>query len=156
MSASESRPMKRVAVTGIAVALAALVGMQAAAANTTTFVVNSNGDALDALVGDGRCATAAGMCTLRAAVAESNALPGADTIQLPPGTYEIGIPPLNQNDITTGDLDITDSLTITGAGASATIIDGGLPVAGAPVQVRGLDRLFEVLVDGGEVNFTGQ
>src|SRR5689334_17767092 len=37
-----------------------------------TFVVNSTEDATDLVPGDGRCATAAGKCSLRAAVQESN------------------------------------------------------------------------------------
>jgi choice-of-anchor C domain-containing protein len=38
-------------------------------------VVNHNGDAADANLGDGYCATAAGVCTLRAAIGEFNLLP---------------------------------------------------------------------------------
>ena len=132
------------------------LGLKAAAAvSGVTFVVGSTTDAVDAVVGDGACATSSGLCTLRAAVQETNALPGLDVIEVPPGTYALGIPPLNQNDATTGDLDITDSLVVSGAGAGATTIDGGLPMAGAPVRVRGLDRLFEVLADGGTVSFSG-
>src|SRR5918992_4919759 len=79
------------------------------------FTVNSTADAVDSNPGDGTCRTAAGACTLRAAIQEANALPGADEIRLPAGTYALGIPPRNQNDVTTGDLDITDSLAISGA-----------------------------------------
>ena len=39
----------------------------------TTFTVNDNGDASDAVPGDGVCATTTGVCTLRAAVEESSA-----------------------------------------------------------------------------------
>jgi CSLREA domain-containing protein len=143
----------------VAVVALALVGFPVARgvvfASPAQFTVNSTADALDASVGDGVCSTVAGACTLRAAIQEANANPGADEIQLPPGTYELGIAPLNQNDVTTGDLDITDSLTITGAGASSTIVDGGTPTPGGPARVRGLDRLFEVLADSGEVSFSG-
>ncbi len=46
-----------------------------------TLVVNSTGDGHDAVPGDGTCQTAtAGECTLRAAMEEANALPGADVI----------------------------------------------------------------------------
>jgi CSLREA domain-containing protein len=41
------------------------------------FVVNSNGDTSDANPGDGVCATAANVCTLRAAIQEVNQLGGA-------------------------------------------------------------------------------
>jgi len=54
-------------------------------------------------------------CTLRAAIIEANALPGADQIILPPNAYVLT---LNTT------LAIRDHLTITGGGASATFIDG--------------------------------
>jgi len=47
-----------------------------------TFTVNSTGDEADTAPGDGVCAVASsGLCTLRAAVEEANALAGSDTIQ---------------------------------------------------------------------------
>jgi CSLREA domain-containing protein len=114
-------------VTGVA-----LVGF-AAAAGTSTFKVNSAGDAADASPGDGKCRTATGTCTLRAAVMEANASAGADTIQLAAGTYRLSIPGTAENAALTGDLDVTGDLTIRGAGAARTIIDGGA-----------VDRIFEV------------
>ncbi len=56
------------------------VWLAAIPASAATFVVDSNGDAADASPGDGTCATAAGVCTLRAAIQEHNALGGADAI----------------------------------------------------------------------------
>jgi len=146
----------RIAAAAAVAAVAGVAGFEAAVASPgSTFTVSSTGDALDARPGDGSCATVSGACTLRAAVQEANALPGADVIDVPAGTYEIGILPLNQNDIATGDIDITDSAAINGAGAPSTIIDAGVPLAGAPPEVHGLDRIFEVAVDGGEVSFSG-
>lgn len=55
------------------------------AAIGATFVVNSTVDAVDGTPGDGVCAAASGACTLRAAVQEANALPGAHAITLPAG-----------------------------------------------------------------------
>lgn len=53
----------------------------------STFVVNSTGDQEDAAPGDGVCQTAAGTCTLRAAIVEANRQPGANTIAFAiPGT----------------------------------------------------------------------
>jgi hypothetical protein len=40
---------------------------------------------------DGVCATASGACSLRAAIMEANALPGADTIIVPAGTYVLAL-----------------------------------------------------------------
>src|SRR5687768_14741066 len=134
------RGRMRIALVGLALAAAAIAGIEAASASPASFTVNSTSDAVDARVGDGACVTRAGTCTLRAAIQEANALPGADLIQVPAGTYAIAIPPVNQNDATTGDLDITDSVAISGAGAGSTIVDAGAPLPGAPPQVHGLDR----------------
>jgi len=45
-----------------------------------TFTVNSNADTPDQNIGDGLCDDGGSACTLRAAIEESNALSGADTI----------------------------------------------------------------------------
>ncbi len=68
-----------------AVSKLALVSEQSVKASTTAavnspLVVNSTGDADDALPGNGVCATSTGTCTLRAAIDEANARSGADTI----------------------------------------------------------------------------
>lgn len=52
----------------------------ALAAAGSTFVVNSTSDAADANVGNGICATSAGVCSLRAAISEANRHSGPDTI----------------------------------------------------------------------------
>lgn len=88
------------------------------------FTVNSTADAADASPGDGVCATTGGVCTLRAAVQEANALAGTDTITLPAGTYTLNLLGAGENAAATGDLDVTQDLTITGAGAGTTVIDG--------------------------------
>jgi len=60
-------------------------------AGAATFTVNTTASAPDALPGDGVCATTlpGAPCTLRAAVEESNASPGADAITVPAGTYTL-------------------------------------------------------------------
>jgi uncharacterized repeat protein (TIGR01451 family) len=100
---------------------------------TATFTVDTTLDVVDALPGDGSCATATGACSLRAAVQESRALLGPDTIILPSGIYTLTIGGAGNNSATSGDLDISETLTIAGAGARTTIIDG-----------NGLDRVFDV------------
>ena len=52
-----------------------------------TFNVNSIVDAVDAVPGNGVCATAGAVCTLRAAIQEANALAGADLVNVPAGAY---------------------------------------------------------------------
>jgi CSLREA domain-containing protein len=76
-------------------ALAAVLSMtpsQPVAAAPLTFVVNSTAYERDANPGDGACSsTPSGACTLRAAIEEANAHPGADTIALPAGQYDVGL-----------------------------------------------------------------
>ncbi len=89
-----------------------------------------------------------GDCALREAIRAANqdvavdACPagsGADTIVLTPGTYTLSLVGRGEDDAATGDLDITDNLAITGAGAASTIIDGQGNVG------QGLDRVFHTL-----------
>jgi len=61
----------------------------------TTFVVNDTDDAGDNLNGDGVCATGGGVCTLRAAIQEANALAACGTIDInfsitTPNTISLG------------------------------------------------------------------
>jgi hypothetical protein len=107
------------------------------------FTVNSLADAPDINPGDGLALDAAGQTTLRAAIMEANGLPGSDSITLGPGAYSLSIPGANENASATGDLDITSNLTITGAGAQATIIHGAQ-----------IDRLFHILI-GASASISG-
>lgn len=109
-----------------------------------SFTVGSEVDAVDANPGDGVCASAAGECTLRAAIQETNAMGGADTINVPAGTYPLNIPGTSEDAGATGDLDITDDLAITGGSRSDTIIDG-----------NGVDRVFQTLDPDDTVEVTG-
>jgi hypothetical protein len=91
-------------------------------AHAATLTVNSPSDVVDTSRGNGICETVPGngICTLRAAIMEANALAGADHIVLP------SLPAPNAYTLTIVDeLTISGSnLTIIGAGASTTIIDG--------------------------------
>src|ERR1700730_15246105 len=107
----------------VMVALVSFAAQEARAAGKT-FTVNDTTDAVDANPGDGICATAGGKCSLRAAVQEANATPGADNIVVPPGTYKLTLTGANEAFAATGDLDIMEDVTIQGAGSSTTIIDG--------------------------------
>jgi CSLREA domain-containing protein len=87
------------------------------------FTVNSTADIVDDNPGDGACSTVFGVCTLRAAIMETNALVGANSISLPAGHYMLALPGSNENGCLTGDLDIVDDLTITGAGTGSSVVD---------------------------------
>ncbi|MFC9502389.1 choice-of-anchor Q domain-containing protein [Streptomyces sp. NPDC057002] len=105
------------------------------------FTVDTTSDTVDADAADGRCLTASGACSLRAAVMAANARPGS-TITLPPGHYKLTIPPdprliIGDNpDPTTGDLNVAAPITVKGAGARTTVIDANR-----------LDRAFRMQAD---------
>lgn len=113
-------------------------------ARAVDFTVNDTSDQVDATPGNGICATAGGTCTLRAAIMETNALGGADTITLPAGVFNLTHAGAGEDAAATGDLDVTGQLSITGAGPTQTIIDGlasdrvfHLPT-GQPLTLTGL------------------
>jgi CSLREA domain-containing protein/uncharacterized repeat protein (TIGR01451 family) len=133
-----------------AVTLVALVVMVALppAAGAVQFTVNSTADTTDAVPGDGLCATAAGVCTLRAAATEANALSGSDTVVVPAGTYPIASP-----------LPLSSLVTVVGpAGARGTVISGApgtngvITITSSGVTVRGVTvtgGARGILVQGG-------
>lgn len=95
-----------------------------------TFNVNDNRDTVDLNPGNGSCLTVNGTCTLRAAVMEANHYIVAVQINLPAGVYTLGAPSGSDGD-DTGDLNIVSVLnsplvSIVGAGAATTIIDGNM------------------------------
>ncbi|MDE2234873.1 MAG: CSLREA domain-containing protein [Gammaproteobacteria bacterium] len=123
---------------GLSLALSAVSPAMAA-----TFVVNSTADSIDANPGDGVCADSTGACTLRAAVMESNATVGPNTIDLTqindPNTPIIltlqgadetyasdtgnTYVAVASHDAGIGDLNITNDTTLTGAGSGKTVIE---------------------------------
>ena len=117
----------------------------ASPARAATFTVNSTLDGVDATPGNGVCATAVGTCTLRAAIQEANALPGTDVVILPAGTYQLTLVGAGDDAGATGDLDITDTVSVVGTSPISTIVDAtGVGdrvfhvVSGASVQIRGI------------------
>ncbi|MCY2987091.1 MAG: S8 family serine peptidase, partial [Planctomycetota bacterium] len=124
-------------------------------ADASVLYVDTLEDAVDANVGDGVCAAASGVCTLRAAIQEANAAaPAARTIVLDRGTYALSLPPVPDATVpfpttvlggstpsasppwsndTTGDLDVRGDITIIGDEARTSTIDAG-----------GLDRVFKI------------
>lgn len=103
------------------------------AAYGDTFFVDSSADSVDAVPGDGVCATGGGVCTLRAAIMEANALAGDDRIDVPAGVFMLSLAGDGEDAAATGDLDITDDLRIVGAGRDDTVING-----------IGADRVFHI------------
>src|SRR5262249_9189945 len=75
-----------------------------------------------------------GKLSLREAVTRSNDRPGPDSIILPAGVFKIAVDGANEDANATGDFDVTDAVTIRGAGAGLTVIDA-----------QQKDRLFELI-----------
>jgi CSLREA domain-containing protein len=111
----------------LAALLAALAWAAAPAqrAHAGSFLVTKTAD-----TDDGSCD--ASDCSLREAILAANAA-GPSTISLPAGTYTLTIAGAGENAGKTGDLDVTQNLTITGALSSTTVLDGG-----------GLDRVLDL------------
>ena len=101
-----------------------------ASAAATTFKVTKFKD-----TNDGACNAD---CSLREAVVAANAHTGADTIDVPAGTYKLTRAGAGEDISATGDLDVRDGVTINGAGAAGTIVDAGSLG----------DRVFDVHVTG--------
>ncbi|MCC6208505.1 MAG: DUF11 domain-containing protein [Gammaproteobacteria bacterium] len=108
-------------------------GALAFPAHAFVYTVDSTADLTDADTGDGICETSSGACTLRAAIQQANAWPGTDSVIIPAGTYTLSIAGTGENATASGDLDITDTLILGGAGAASSIIDGG-----------GIDRVVDI------------
>lgn len=90
---------------------------------------------------DGTCD---GDCSLREAIIDANTNLENDTITLGTGTYVMTITGTNEDAAATGDLDITDVLTITGDGPGQTIIDA-----------NNIDRVFEIHYGASTVVISG-
>lgn len=126
-------------------AAAVLLAVAPSAAGAATFTVNSVVDGVDSSAGDGICATSGNACTLRAAIDEATVSPGADTITVPAGTFQLvsGL----------GALTVNTTVTINGAGARATIIRAA--ANSRVVNVGATATLRDLAVTGGNVSSTG-
>jgi CSLREA domain-containing protein len=93
-----------------------------------------------------------GVCSLREAVIAANsdtagpgndctAGNGADTVSVPGGVYKLSIAKTGTDDAASGDLNITQPATLSGAGAASTQVDG-----------RGIDRVFAVGATGVQIS----
>jgi predicted outer membrane repeat protein len=95
-----------------------------------SFTVNDAGDDPDANTTDGLCATTLDVCTLRAALEQASSIAGEPhTIMLPAGHYAPA----------TSYPSVIEDVTILGAGAGTTVVEGAPP---------GHPRLFDVAAAG--------
>jgi hypothetical protein len=106
----------------------------------STFQVNTTFDTVAVDLHTGKDST--GHISLRSAIMAANARGGSNTIKLRQGKFKLTIPGANEDASRTGDLDVSGNLTIKGAGAGKSVIDG-----------NNLDRVIQVL--RGKMNISG-
>ncbi|MFQ5614113.1 MAG: PKD domain-containing protein [Anaerolineae bacterium] len=124
-------PALRALLCTLLVLILALTAPHLRPAHAATIAVDTLNDTIDA--NGGVCAglTMAslpgpdGKTSLREAICAANTDAGADAITLPAGTYTLALSGANEDGNATGDLDIMGHLTLNGAGAASTIINGG-------------------------------
>ncbi len=138
------RPSKLTNLSRLSLAAALLTGLffgvapsrAALAAPDATIAVTTTADEYGGGAG----------CALREAIQAANtnaafggcsAGSGADTITLPAGTYTLSIAGASEDANASGDLDVASNLTLNGAGADSTTIDGNQ-----------LDRVLHVAAGG--------
>ena len=144
--------MKTTLLSGMLVAGLALVAGPVPVAQAATITVDTTADVVDA--NGGSCAGMTisdlpgidNVTSLREAVCAANGTVGADVITFTdpggsPDLYTLAIAGTLEDAAATGDLDITEDLTITGNGQAETIIQTGTD------ETNGIDRVFDVFAD---------
>lgn len=139
-------------ILGILILACVLSLISISPTSAATFTVNNWGDVNDSLPGDGICATHdLTICTLRAAIKESNFLPGPDEIIISNLPYSIE---LGQR------LEITDDLTISAEGPNKpglTATNGLLWSTAKNLTISNINfRGFQIMIryGGGPTNVT--
>lgn len=119
-------PIKNIRWGMMSILLLALfiVGCTPSPVCTPAYTVTKTAD-----TNDGVCS--AEDCSLREAIDNANACAGAQTINLPAAHYPLTLTGAGEDGNATGDLDITDDLTIVGAGAPS-------------ISGEDQDRIFEI------------
>jgi hypothetical protein len=108
--------------------------------------VNSTSDLPDAVPGDGVCASATGVCTLRAAASEAAAHGGAHLITLPRGKYSL----------LQGEIELGDLTTLRGEGSGATVVSARRSGRGFVIPAGALVTIADLMVrDGNRVEMGG-
>ena len=148
--------------------------VMAATVHAGTIDVNSTADApaTATALSQGLCADASGACTLRAAIQVADRAPGASTIIVPAGTYSLTVTGSDETyapapgtgayvlqhtpNPAIGDLNITRSVSIVGAGPDQTLIGWGVPQGDRIFHVEAVDQNITVsftglTVEGGDV-----
>ena len=124
----------------LATLMVACLLLVAKPALAATFTVDRTDDP-DPTTANACTDAAANDCSLRGAIVAANAAAGADAITVPASAtpYTLTRAGADEEAASTGDLDVTDELTISGAGARTTSVAGGE----APFD----DRIFYIQTD---------
>jgi CSLREA domain-containing protein len=136
---ASKRVRLRTPLLSIPLALVASL-LWAVAAQAATFTVTKAAD-----TADGSCDAAD--CSLREAISAANATAEADTVVVPAGTYMLSLAGAGEDLNASGDLDVTQPVTISGAGAATTIIDGNGSVV--------MERVLDVVSATADTTLTG-
>lgn len=116
--------------------LAAVLVSMAGPVLALDFLVNSTLDVAEATPGDGQCnpiGAVGNTCTLRAAIMEANANPGAHNVFLPSGSYNLDLTGIDEDAAATGDLDILGEIRIVNGTDNPPLVLGNFS-----------DRVFDV------------
>lgn len=137
------KPFSSTQLFAIVLSTVIAAGLSPCFAQATLITVNTTTDELNA---DGDCSLreAVRAANLDTAVSGCPAGNGADEIVVPAGTYVLTRTGQDENFAVTGDLDLSSDLTITGAGAAQTIIDGNK-----------IDRVFHIIFNDPTVTISG-
>jgi CSLREA domain-containing protein len=137
----------------LAVVMSGFALAPASRVHAAGYTVNTTADGRDTNPGDGQCKTASNTCSLRAAVQEANAAAGADTISVPAGRFVLNAADTGNFVAGSTALEVSGSVTITGAGATSTVIVAGPSSRVFDIQRFLRDQAFTVNLSG--VNVTG-
>jgi CSLREA domain-containing protein len=147
-------------IVSLAVSMSAFA--LAAPAHAATITVTTPVDELNA---DGDCSLreAVRAANTNAAVdACTSGVTGQDTIVVPAGTYTLAVGPAGDDDAAAGDLDLTETAVVRGAGATTTFVDGAdldrvfdVPTSGFAVEVAGLTIRNGSAASGGGIRTLG-
>lgn len=138
--------------------LAGALALCSAPSLAIDFIVNSNADVPEESPGNGLCnpvGAVAGVCTLRAAIMESNANPGEHNIILASDVYVLSNTGVGEDAGITGDLDIHGNINIFNASANRPSISGGFSDRVFDIHPAAILDLDNVDVGAGRANVPG-
>ncbi len=131
--------MKRILVLSLGLLLSGPAG-------AAVFTVTKTADTQDSTCDDHDC-------SLREAVFEANRAPGTDVIELPPGIYTLTRTGADEDNGSTGDLDVIGPLILVGRDAGSTILDGN--GTDRVLDIRTTAEVFGVTIRNGLVHGGG-